>query len=202
MRGEYPVSFVPPRGGGTLKSEPSRLIAPLDEAAARELSAGDSIILSGTIITGRDAAHKRMTDLILADKPLPFSIQGEVIYYVGPTPAPPGRPIGAAGPTTSYRMDAYAPLLMEHGLRGMIGKGRRSDEVKQAMIRWGAVYFAAVGGTGALISKCIKESEILAWDELGPEAVRRLVVEDLPLIVATDSHGGDLYVTGPAAFKK
>lgn len=185
-----------------MKNEPRRLTAPLDEAAARQLRAGDSVILSGTIITGRDAAHKRMTELILAGKPLPFSIQGEVIYYVGPSPAPPGRPIGAAGPTTSYRMDAYAPLLMEHGLRGMIGKGRRSEEVKQAMIRWGAVYFAAVGGTGALISKRIKESNILAWEELGPEAVRKLVVDDLPLIVATDSHGSDLYVTGPAAYRK
>jgi fumarate hydratase subunit beta len=185
-----------------VKSESRRLTAPLDEAVAKELRAGESVILSGTIITGRDAAHKRMTDLILAGEPLPFSIQGEVIYYVGPSPAPPGRPIGAAGPTTSYRMDAYAPLLMEHGLRGMIGKGRRSEEVKQAMNRWGAVYFAAIGGTGALISKTIKEASIIAWEELGPEAVRRLVVEDLPLIVATDSHGGDLYVTGPAQYRK
>ncbi|MBI4966341.1 MAG: Fe-S-containing hydro-lyase [Desulfomonile tiedjei] len=202
MRGKYPVSFVPPRGGRTVKSEARKLTAPLDEAVARELRAGDSVILSGTIITGRDAAHKRMTELIIAGKQLPFSIQGEVIYYVGPTPAPPGRPIGAAGPTTSYRMDAYAPLLMEHGLRGMIGKGRRSEEVKQAMMRWGAVYFAAIGGTGALISKTIKEATVVAWEELGPEAVRRLVVEDLPLIVATDSRGGDLYVTGPEAFRK
>jgi fumarate hydratase subunit beta len=185
-----------------LKTESRRLKAPIDEALVRELRAGESIILSGTIITGRDAAHKRMTELILSGKPLPFSIKGEVIYYVGPSPAPPGRPIGAAGPTTSYRMDAYAPLLMEHGLRGMIGKGRRSEEVKQAMIRWGAVYFAAVGGTGALISKCIKEASILAWEELGPEAVRRLVVEDLPLIVATDAHGGDLYLTGPEEYRK
>ena len=185
-----------------MKTEARRLKAPIDEALVRELIAGESIILSGTIITGRDAAHKRMTELILSGKPLPFSIKGEVIYYVGPSPAPPGRPIGAAGPTTSYRMDAYAPLLMEHGLRGMIGKGRRSEEVKQAMIRWGAVYFAAVGGTGALISRCIKEASVLAWEELGPEAVRRLVVEDLPLIVATDSHGGDLYLTGPAEYRE
>ena len=185
-----------------MKTESRRLKAPIDEALVRKLRAGESIILSGSIITGRDAAHKRMTELILSGKPLPFSIKGEVIYYVGPSPAPPGRPIGAAGPTTSYRMDAYAPLLMEHGLRGMIGKGRRSEEVKQAMIRWGAVYFAAVGGTGALISKCIKEATILAWEELGPEAVRRLVVEDLPLIVATDSRGGDLYLTGPEEYRK
>ena len=158
--------------------------------------------LSGTVLTGRDVAHKRMTDLLRDGKPLPFSIKGEVIYYVGPTPAPPDRPIGAAGPTTSYRMDAYAPLLMEHGIRGMIGKGPRSEAVKQAMIQWGVVYFAAVGGTGALISRCIIKSEVLAWEELGPEAVRRLVIEDLPLIVAVDSKGGDLYVTGRQKYRK
>ncbi|MBI5249362.1 MAG: fumarate hydratase C-terminal domain-containing protein, partial [Desulfomonile tiedjei] len=118
-------------------SEPIRITAPLDEKVARKLRAGDAVLLSGTLITGRDAAHKRMTDLIKAGQALPFEISGQVIYYVGPTPAPPGRPIGAAGPTTSYRMDAYAPLLMAHGLRGMIGKGARSDEVKKAMIEWG-----------------------------------------------------------------
>jgi fumarate hydratase subunit beta len=185
-----------------VKNEVRKLTAPLDESVVRELRAGDTISLSGTLITGRDAAHKRMTDLLKAGEPLPFSIMGEVIYYVGPTPAPPGRPIGAAGPTTSYRMDAYAPLLIEHGLRGMIGKGARSAAVKDAMKKWGAVYFAAVGGTGALISRCIKEAEVLAWEELGPEAVRRLVVEDLPLIVASDSHGGDLYLTGREQYKR
>jgi fumarate hydratase subunit beta len=185
-----------------LKVEPKRIIAPLEEALVRELRAGDVVSLSGTIITGRDAAHKRMTDLLREGKPLPFSIKGEVIYYVGPTPAPPDRPIGAAGPTTSYRMDAYAPLLMEHGLKGMIGKGARSEAVKEAMIQWGAVYFAAVGGTGALISRCIVKSEVLAWEELGPEAVRRLVVEDLALVVATDSQGGDLYVTERQKYKR
>lgn len=182
--------------------EPKRITAPLDEKVARELRAGDTVLLSGTLITGRDAAHKRMTDLIKAGEPLPFEISGQVIYYVGPTPAPPGRPIGAAGPTTSYRMDAYAPLLMEHGLRGMIGKGQRSDEVKKAMMKWGAVYFAGVGGAGALISGCIKEAKVLAWEELGPEAVRRLVVKDLPLIVATDVLGNDLYATGRMKYKR
>ncbi|MGB6064256.1 MAG: Fe-S-containing hydro-lyase [Desulfomonilaceae bacterium] len=185
-----------------MRVEPKRIIAPLGEELVRELQAGDVVSLSGTLITGRDAAHKRMTDLLRDGKPLPFSIEGEVIYYVGPTPAPPDRPIGAAGPTTSYRMDAYAPLLMEHGLRGMIGKGPRSEAVKQAMIQWGVVYFAAVGGTGALISRCIIKSEVLAWEELGPEAVRRLVIEDLPLIVAVDSKGGDLYVTGRQKYRK
>lgn len=178
------------------------LKAPLDDSVVKELMAGDTVSLSGTIITGRDAAHKRMVDLINQGKDLPFSIKGEVIYYVGPTPSPPGRPIGAAGPTTSYRMDAYAPLLMEHGLKGMIGKGPRSDEVKGAMAKFGAVYFAAIGGTGALIARCIKEAVILAWEELGPEAVRRLVVRDLPLIVATDCAGRDLYKSGPTQFKK
>ncbi len=196
------MPFVPPPGGGALKVEPRRIIAPLEDPLVRELRAGDVVNLSGTIITGRDAAHKRMTDLLREGKPLPFSIKGEVIYYVGPTPAPPDRPIGAAGPTTSYRMDAYAPVLMEHGLKGMIGKGPRSEPVKQAMIQWGVVYFAAVGGTGALISRCITKSEVLAWEELGPEAVRRLVVEDLPLIVATDTQGGDLYVTGRQKYKR
>jgi len=185
-----------------VSSQARRIVAPLEDSLVRELRAGETVTLSGTIITGRDAAHKRIVDLITAGTPLPFSIRGEVIYYVGPTPAPPGRPIGAAGPTTSYRMDAYAPLLMEHGLKGMIGKGPRSEEVKQSMIKWGAVYFAAVGGTGALISRCIKEAKVIAWDELGPEAVRRLVVQDLPLIVATDATGGDLYQTGRARYRK
>ncbi len=185
-----------------MTNEAKRIIAPLDSALVTELRAGDRLLLSGSIITGRDAAHKRMTDLITAGEPLPFSIEGETIYYVGPTPAPPGRPIGAAGPTTAYRMDAYAPLLIEHGLKGMIGKGQRSDAVKKAMAKWGAVYFTSVGGAGALISQRIKEATILAWEDLGTEAVRRLVVEDLPLIVASDVHGGDLYITGPAKYRQ
>jgi fumarate hydratase subunit beta len=185
-----------------MKNEVKHIDAPLESGLVRELRAGEKVLLSGTIITGRDAAHKRMTDLLRAGEPLPFSIEGEIIYYVGPTPAPPGRPIGAAGPTTAYRMDAYAPLLIEHSLKGMIGKGRRSDAVKQAMAQWGAVYFTSVGGAGALISQCIKQAEILAWEDLGAEAVRRLVVENLPLIVATDVHGGDLYISGPAQYRR
>jgi fumarate hydratase subunit beta len=184
-----------------LSNEIRKIQAPFDENIVRNLRAGDTIALSGTILTGRDAAHKRMVDLIDSGKPLPFDISGQVIYYVGPTPPPPGRPIGAAGPTTSYRMDAYAPLLIQKGLRGMIGKGQRADGVKEAMIKYGAVYFAAVGGAGALISQCIKSAEVLAWEELGPEAVRRLVVEDLPLVVATDAAGNDLYVTGRQKYK-
>lgn len=185
-----------------MTTEPKRIFAPLGESSARELRAGEAVLLSGIIITGRDAAHKRMVELIQSGKKLPFDIAGQVIYYVGPSPAPPGRPIGAAGPTTSYRMDAYAPLLIQHGLRGMIGKGARSEDVKKAMMDYGAVYFAGVGGAGALISKCIKEAEVIAWEELGPEAVRRLVVEDMPLIVATDCLGNDLYITGRAKYQR
>jgi fumarate hydratase subunit beta len=181
--------------------ETKKIQAPLENEVVQNLRAGETVLLSGVIITGRDAAHKKMVDLINSGNDLPFSIKGEVIYYVGPTTPPPGRPIGAAGPTTSYRMDQYAPVLIEHGLKGMIGKGRRSEEVKSAMEKWGAIYFAAIGGAGALMSCCIKEAEIIAWDELGPEAVRRLVVEDMPLIVATDIHGGDLYITGPRQFR-
>lgn len=183
-------------------SEPIRVTAPLDEKTVRELRAGDTVLLSGTIITGRDAAHKRMVDLINDGKTLPFDIKDQVIYYVGPTPPPPGRAIGAAGPTTSYRMDAYAPLLIERGLRGMIGKGQRSDDVKKAMIKWGAVYFAAVGGTGALISRCIQTAEILAWEDLGTEAVRKLTIRDFPAIVAVDSTGEDLYLVGRSRYRK
>ena len=185
-----------------MNEEPRRIIAPLEPELARALRVGERVLLSGTVLTGRDAAHKRMADLLNAGKPLPFPIEREVIYYVGPTPAPPGRAIGAAGPTTAYRMDAYAPLLIEHGLKGMIAKGRRSEVVKQAMGRWGAVYFSAIGGIGALISRCVKNATVLAWEELGAEAVRRLEVEDLPLIVATDTEGGDLYITGPAEFRR
>jgi fumarate hydratase subunit beta len=178
------------------------IVAPLDPEIIRDLRAGEKVLLSGSILTGRDAAHKRMTDLLTSGAPLPVSIAGEVIYYVGPTPAPPGRPIGAAGPTTAYRMDPYTPLLLEHGLKGMIGKGPRSEAVKQAMAKWGAIYFSAIGGVGALISRCVIEATVVAWEDLGPEAVRRLVVRDLPLIVATDAHGGDLYVTGRAEFQR
>ncbi|MBM3300221.1 MAG: fumarate hydratase C-terminal domain-containing protein [Deltaproteobacteria bacterium] len=185
-----------------MNNQSRRIVAPLDPNLVRELRAGERVLLSGTILTGRDAAHKRMTDLLKSGEPLPFSITGEAIYYVGPTPPPPGRPIGAAGPTTAYRMDAYSPPLIEHGLKAMIGKGQRSEAVKQAMAQWGAVYFSAIGGLGALISRCIKQATVIAWEDLGTEAVRRLVVQDLPLIVATDTHGGDLYVTGPAKFRR
>lgn len=170
-----------------------RIHAPLTPEAAMALKSGDQVLISGTIFTGRDAAHKRMVDEINHGRPLPFALEGQIIYYTGPTPAPPGRPIGSAGPTTSYRMDPYAPLLLAHGLKGMIGKGPRGKAVLGAMREHGAVYFAALGGAGALISKSIKKAEVIAYGELGPEAVYRLEVEDFPAVVINDIYGGDLY---------
>ena len=157
------------------------------------LRAGDSVLLSGTIYTARDAAHKRMVEALAAGEELPLPIQDAVIYYVGPTPARPGQAIGSAGPTTSYRMDAYAPTLLDLGQTGMIGKGPRNRNVIDAMVRNGAVYFAAIGGAGALLSKAIASAEVIAYDDLGAEAVRRLTVKDFPVIVAIDSRGGNLY---------
>ena len=169
------------------------LQAPFTKDKMRALRAGDRVRLSGTIYTARDAAHKRMVEALREGREIPIPLQDAVIYYVGPTPAPPGRPIGAAGPTTSYRMDAYAPTLLDLGQSGMIGKGMRSGEVIEAMKRNGAVYFAAIGGAGALISRCIKEAEVIAYEDLGAEAVRRLTVKDMPLIVAIDRLGNNLY---------
>lgn len=163
------------------------------------LRAGDRILLSGTVYTARDAAHRRMVELIESGGELPFELSGAAIYYCGPAPAPPGRVIGSAGPTTSGRMDGYAPLLISRGLRVMIGKGPRGEGVLEAMRRHGAVYLAAPGGAGALLARCITACELVAWPELGPEAVRRLTVKDMPLITACDAHGGNLYVTGPEA---
>ena len=168
--------------------------APLCPQQIATLRAGDSVLLSGTIYTGRDAAHKRLCALVDEGKPLPFDVRNQVIYYAGPCPAKPGDPIGSCGPTTSYRMDAYSPrLLRECGLLGMIGKGDRNDEVIAAMKEAGAVYFAATGGAGALISQCIKHCEVAAFDDLGPEAIYRMEVEDMPLVVAIDAEGNDLY---------
>ncbi len=170
------------------------LTAPLSPETVRSLSAGDRVRLSGVIWTGRDAAHKRLVALLDAGKPLPMDLEGQVIYFVGPCPAPPGRPIGSAGPTTSGRMDAYSPrLIRDCKLRGMIGKGGRSAAVIEAMKQYGAVYFAATGGAGALIAQCVRKCEPIAFPELGPEAVYRLEVEDFPLVVAIDSQGGTLY---------
>ncbi|MCK9365445.1 MAG: Fe-S-containing hydro-lyase, partial [Syntrophales bacterium] len=157
---------------------------------------------SGIIYTGRDAAHKRMIELVNAGKELPIDVKGQIIYYVGPTPARPGNPIGSAGPTTSYRMDAYAPKMMELGLKGMIGKGNRAPEVVEAMRKYKAVYFGATGGAGAVLSRSIKKAEVVAYDDLGPEAIHRLEVEDFPVVVINDIRGNDLYVEGAKRYRK
>lgn len=170
-----------------------KLEAPITKEKLADLKAGDRVLLTGTVYTARDQAHKRMTEAVKEGRELPFDIAGSIIYYVGPSPAPPGRPIGSAGPTTSYRMDPYAPMLLDLGQAAMIGKGPRNEDVKAAIVRNGAVYFAAIGGAAALISKSVKSAEVIAFDDLGAEAVRRLEVEDMPLIVAIDSTGKDLY---------
>ena len=177
-------------------SQPIRLKPPLSDEDVEKLKIGDRILINGVIYTGRDAAHKRLFDLLKGGKTLPFDIKGQIIYYVGPTPAKPGQALGSAGPTTSYRMDAYSPSLIERGLKGMIGKGMRSDAVKEAMKKYKAVYFAATGGAGALLAKRVKKAEIIAYEDLGPEAIRRLVVDDLPVIVVNDVRGNDLYIEG------
>ena len=174
---------------------------PLTEETVARLKAGDNVRISGVLYTARDAAHKRLVALIAEGKELPMDIRGQIIYYVGPTPARPGMPIGSAGPTTSYRMDSYAPLLMEHGLKGMIGKGSRSQAVRDAMVRFKAVYFAAIGGAGALLAKCVKASEIVAYEDLGPEAIRKLTVEGFPAVVVNDMYGNDLYEEGVRRYR-
>lgn len=181
---------------------PIRLRAPLTDGDVEKLNIGDRVLIDGTIYTGRDAAHKRLYDLLMNGKDLPFDIKGQIIYYVGPSPPRAGQVFGSAGPTTSYRMDAYSPLLIENGLKAMIGKGMRSEPVKEAMKRYKAVYFAATGGAGALLAKRIKKAEVIAYEELGPEAVYRLEVEDLPVIVINDIRGNDLYIEGEKRYKK
>ncbi|MDO9124776.1 MAG: Fe-S-containing hydro-lyase [Deltaproteobacteria bacterium] len=182
-------------------TEPIRLKTPLSDEDVRRLKIGDRVLINGVIYTGRDAAHKRLSDLLKEGKELPFDIRGQIIYYVGPTPARPGQVFGSAGPTTSYRMDAYAPALIEKGLKGMIGKGMRSDAVKEAMKKHQAVYFAATGGAGALLAKKVKKAEVVAYEDLGPEAIRRLEVEDLPVIVINDVRGNDLYIEGERKYQ-
>ncbi len=173
-----------------------KLTTPLTDQAVESLEIGDTVLVNGVIYTARDAAHKRLVDLLHAGDELPFEVAGQIIFYVGPTPGRPGRVIGAAGPTTAYRMDPYAPELIARGLKAMIGKGKRGPEVIEAMIKYKAVYLGATGGAGALISKSIKSAEIVAYEDLGPEAIRRLVVEDLPTIVVNDCRGRDLYAEG------
>jgi fumarate hydratase subunit beta len=179
-----------------------KIALPLTDETVAGLRAGDDILLSGTMYVGRDSAHKRIVEALDEGRPLPFDLAGQTIYYMGPSPAKPGQVIGSAGPTTSGRMDSYSPRLMAEGLKGMIGKGMRSPAVKEAMKQYRAVYFAAIGGAGALISKSIKSSEVIAYEELGAEAVLRLEVEDFPVIVINDIYGGDLYEEGKAAYHR
>jgi len=173
-----------------------RITTPLTNDVIKSLKAGDSVLLTGYVYTARDAAHKRLVELIKEGKELPFDIKGQIIYYVGPTPAKEGQPIGSAGPTTSYRMDPYTPLLLEKGLKGMIGKGKRSKEVIDSIKKNSCIYFAAIGGAAALTAKCVKSSELIAYEDLGAEAIRRLYVEDLPLVVVVDSNGNNYYEIG------
>ena len=172
------------------------ITVPMSRETARSLKAGDSVLLSGVIYTARDAAHKRLCELAAQGKELPLDVKDGVIYFVGPTPAKPGEVIGSAGPTTAYRMDAYSPTLIHLGLTGMIGKGKRNEIVVNAMKECGAVYFGAIGGCGALLSRCIKKAEIIAYEDLGAEAIRRLEVENFPVVVIIDSEGNNLYETG------
>ncbi len=181
--------------------EPREIESPLSPEVVSQLRIGDAVLLSGIIFSARDAAHKRLVEALERGEPLPIPLAGQTIYYMGPSPAPPGRVIGAAGPTTSGRMDVYTPRLLAAGLRAMIGKGSRSGEVREAIVRHRAVYFAALGGAGALISKTIKDAEPAAYNDLGPEAIRRLRVEKLPLIVVNDITGGDLYESGRARYR-
>ena len=173
-----------------------RITLPLTEKVIEGLKAGDSLLLSGVLYVARDAAHKRMVEALDKGEPLPFDIKGQTVYYMGPSPAPPGKVIGSAGPTTSSRMDVYTPRLLAAGLKGMIGKGVRSKEVKEALKKYKAVYLAAVGGAGALLSKTIVKSEVIAYPELGPEAVLKIEVKDFPATVINDIYGGDLYAEG------
>jgi len=178
-----------------------KIMLPLTDETLKDLKAGDEVLLTGVMYVARDAAHKRMIEALNQGKPLPFDIRRQTIYFMGPSPARPGQLIGSAGPTTSGRMDSYSPRLIAEGLKGMIGKGMRSPAVKDAMKQYKAVYFGAIGGAGALAAKSIKKSEVIAYEELGAEAVRRLEVEDFPVTVVNDIYGGDLYQEGKAKYR-
>ena len=178
-----------------------KVMLPLTDETLKDLKAGDNILLTGIIYVARDAAHKRLVEALDQGQPLPFDIKRQTVYFMGPSPAKPGQVIGSAGPTTSGRMDSYSPRLIAEGLKGMIGKGMRSQAVKDAMKKYKAVYLAAIGGAGALIAKSIKKSEVIAYEELGAEAIRRLDVEDFPVTVVNDIYGGDLYQEGKAKYK-
>lgn len=177
------------------------LTTPLSTEDVEPLRAGDRVTITGTVYTARDAAHRRLIELVETGKELPIPIEGQVIYYVGPSPAPPGRVIGAAGPTTSYRMDPFAPILLKLGLKGMIGKGKRSKEVIEAMVRYKGVYMGAIGGAGALMARAIRTAHVVAYEELGPEAIRELTVEKLPAVVVNDTLGNDLYLEGQKKYQ-
>ncbi len=179
---------------------PKKVTLPLTDETLKDLHAGDNLLLTGVMYAGRDAVHKRLIEALDKDKPLPFNLKSQTLYFMGPTPARPGRPIGAAGPTTSGRMDSYSPRLIAQGLKGMVGKGMRSQAVKDAIKKHKAVYLAAVGGAGALISRCIKKAEVVAYEDLGAEAILRLEVEDFPVTVINDIYGGDLYQEGKTQY--
>lgn len=182
-------------------AEAIHLQTPLKTEELQKLKTGDKVMISGTVYTARDAAHKRLVDLLEQGKELPFDIEGAVIYYVGPAPAPPGKPIGSAGPTTSYRMDPFAPILMDAGMKGMIGKGPRGKEVIDSMVKNKAVYFAAIGGAAVVIADSIKDSKVIAYEDLGAEAIREMKVENFPCIVANDTHGNDIYKEGVKKYR-
>lgn len=183
-------------------SEVISLETPLTHEQVAHIKTGENVLINGVIYTGRDAAHKKMVDALARGEELPFDVKNQVIFFVGPAPARPGQVIGSAGPTSSYRMDAYSPILIERGLTGMIGKGLRSQEVIATMKKYGAVYFGAIGGSGALLAKRIVSAEVIAYPELGPEAVRKLVVKDFPVIVLIDHEGNNLYELGKAEYKR
>ena len=185
----------------TVSKVAKRVPLPLSDDLLKGLRAGDELLLTGVMYVGRDAAHKRMIEALQAGKPLSVDLKGQTIYFMGPTPAKPGKAIGSAGPTSSYRMDTYSPRLIAEGLKGMIGKGMRSKEVKEAMKKYRAVYLGAIGGAGALISSCIRKVEVVAYDELGTEALRRIEVEDFPVTVVNDIYGGDIYEEGRAQYR-
>ena len=179
-----------------------RITTPLTEETLRSLKAGENLVIDGVIYTGRDAAHKRLVETMDKGEPLPVDFTGQIIYYVGPCPAKPGHPIGSAGPTTSGRMDSYTPAMLNVGLKGMIGKGNRSAQVVDAIKEYGAVYLLAIGGAGALLAKCVKKAEVVAYEELGPEAIFRLEVENFPVVVGVDTEGNDIYVEGRKAYAR
>ena len=183
-------------------SEVIKITTPLSDEVVDSLKSGDQVSIKGILYTARDAAHKRLIDLLDHRDELPFDIKGQIIYYVGPTPAKPGAIIGSAGPTTSYRMDTYAPRLMEVGMKGMIGKGNRTQSVIDAMVKYKSIYFAAIGGAGALVARSIKKVEIIAYEDLGPEAIRKMEVEDFQAVVVNDTYGNDVYKEGMNKYKR